>query len=148
MITIGGRRIWRSVCALAALAACAVGGVAIAALAAQQTAPPAPFTAEQANAGRATYQTTCSTCHLADLKGAFEAPPLAGANFMNMWRNRPVSDLFNRIGTSMPISNPGSRSDQHAANLVAFILQSHGATAGTQLLAPPTIVSIGAGATG
>jgi alcohol dehydrogenase (cytochrome c) len=148
MMTIGGRRIWRSVRTLAASAACAVGGVAIAALAAQQSAPPGPFTAEQANAGRATYQAICSTCHLADLKGAFEAPPLAGANFMNTWRNRPVSDLFNRIRTSMPISNPGSLSDQDTANLVAFILQSNGATAGTQLLTPATIVSIGAVATG
>jgi len=125
-----------------------VSAAAVAALAAQQSAPPAPFTAEQANAGRATYQAICSTCHLADLKGAFEAPPLAGANFMNMWRNRPVSDLFNRIRTSMPISNPGSLSDQEAANLVAFILQANGSTAGTQMLTPATIVSIGAIATG
>ena len=107
-----------------------------------------PFTAEQASAGRAIYQSTCSSCHLPDLKGTFEAPPLAGANFMNMWRNRPTSDLFTRIRNSMPISNPGSLSDQDAANLVAFILQANGATAGTQALTPETIVPIGAVATG
>ena len=89
-----------------------------------------PFTAEQAAAGRAIYQSTCSTCHLPDMKGTFEAPPLSGANFMNTWRNRPTSDLFTRIRNTMPISNPGSLSDQDAANLVAFILQANGAIAG------------------
>ena len=100
--------------------------------AAQQPARTGPFTAEQAAAGRAIYQATCSTCHLADMKGTFEAPPLAGANFLNTWRNRPTSDLFTRIRNTMPISNPGSLSDQDAANLVAYILQANGAKAGTQ----------------
>ena len=107
-----------------------------------------PFTAEQAAAGRAIYQSTCSTCHLPDLKGTFEAPPLAGANFLNTWRNRPTSDLFSRIRNSMPITNPGSLSDQDTANLVAFILQANGATAGTQPLTLETIVPIGAVTTG
>jgi PQQ-dependent dehydrogenase (methanol/ethanol family) len=129
-------------------AAITIGAMFIAAVAAQQSMPPAPFTAEQATSGRAMYQTTCASCHQANLQGAFEAPPLAGANFMNTWRNRPVSELFNRIRTSMPISNPGSLSDQDTASLVAFILQANGATAGTQALTPATIVSIGAVATG
>src|ERR1700728_3063966 len=86
--------------------------------AAQQAARTAPFTAQQANAGRTLYESTCSRCHLPDFKGTFEAPPLAGANFMNMWRNRPTSDLFTRIRTSMPISDPGSLTDQEALNLV------------------------------
>jgi alcohol dehydrogenase (cytochrome c) len=119
-------------------------GVSIAIAAAQQPARPGIFTAEQAAAGRATYEATCSACHLPDLKGTFEAPPLAGANFMNMWRNRPASDLFTRIRTSMPISNPGSLSNEEAANLVAFILQANGATAGAQVLTQETITPIGA----
>ena len=105
-------------------------GISIALAAAQQPARTGPFTAEQATAGRAIYQSTCSTCHLPDMKGTFEAPPLSGANFMNTWRNRPTSDLFTRIRNTMPISNPGSLSDQDAANLVAFILQANGAIAG------------------
>jgi alcohol dehydrogenase (cytochrome c) len=116
--------------------------------AAQQPARPGPFTAEQADAGRAIYETTCSRCHLPDFKGTFEAPPLAGANFMNMWRNRPTSDLFSRIRNSMPLSNPGSLSDQDAVGLVAYILQANGAIAGTQALTPETIVPIGAVTTG
>jgi alcohol dehydrogenase (cytochrome c) len=134
----------RRVCTLASCCAIASVGVSIAIAAAQQPARPGIFTAEQAAAGRATYEATCSACHLPDLKGTFEAPPLAGANFMNMWRNRPASDLFTRIRTSMPISNPGSLSNEEAANLVAFILQANGATAGAQVLTQETITPIGA----
>jgi alcohol dehydrogenase (cytochrome c) len=138
----------RKVSRFAICAAIAALGISFAISAAQQPARPGIFTADQANAGRAIYQATCSSCHLPDMKGAFEAPPLAGANFMNTWRNRPTSDLFNRIRTSMPISNPGSLSDQDAVNLVAYILQANGATPGTQALTPQTIVPIGAVATG
>ncbi len=98
----------RRVRAFVICGAVAVIGISIAVTAAQQPARTGPFTAEQAASGRAIYQSTCSTCHLPDMKGTFEAPPLAGANFMNMWRNRPMSDLFSRIKNSMPITNPGS----------------------------------------
>src|SRR5580704_6507853 len=138
----------RNVRRFAICIAAATLGLSIAMFAAQQPARTGPFTADQAAAGRAIYQATCSTCHLPDLKGTFEAPPLAGANFLNTWRNRPASDLFTRIRNSMPITNPGSLSDQDAANLVAFILQANGAVAGAQTLTPATIVPIGAVATG
>src|SRR5271168_3360538 len=105
------------------LAACAAAILALALLgnkfaAAQQQTQTGPFTAAQANAGRTVYDSTCSSCHLPDMKGTFEAPPLAGANFMNTWRSRPTSDLFTRIRTGMPLTNPGSLSDDEALNLV------------------------------
>src|SRR5882762_7943657 len=99
---------------------------------AQQPARIGPFTAEQANAGRAGYLANCASCHLADLKGSNEAPPLAGGNFINMWRNRPASDLFNRIRNTMPITNPGSLGEQEAVNIVAYVLQANGAPPGNQ----------------
>ena len=120
----------------------------VARIAAQQPARASAFTTEQANAGHSIYDTTCAACHLADMKGTFEAPPLAGANFMNMWRNRPASDLIGRIRNSMPLTNPGSLSEQDAVNLTAYILQANGATAGGQPLTAGTIVPIGAVATG
>src|SRR6266851_4350146 len=138
----------RRVRAFVICGAVAVIGISVAVTAAQQSARTGPFTAEQVASGRALYQSTCSTCHLPDMKGTFEAPPLSGANFMNMWRNRPTSDLFSRIRNTMPITNPGSLSDQDAANLVAFILQANGAKAGTQPLTAETLVPIGAVATG
>src|SRR5579862_5193824 len=90
---------------------------------AQRSPAAGPFTAQQADAGRAIYQSTCAPCHLANMKGSFEAPPLAGGNFLNTWRSRTTAELFTRIRKTMPVNNPGSLSDDDAANLVAFILQ-------------------------
>ena len=123
-------------------------GVAIAVSAAQQAVRTGPFTAEQADNGRSLYQTTCVACHLANMKGTFEALPLAGGNFMNTWRNRTTRDLVTKIRTTMPLSSPGSLSDQDAVNLAAFILQANGATPGSQALTAETLVPIGAVATG
>jgi alcohol dehydrogenase (cytochrome c) len=123
-------------------------GVSIVLAAAQQPARSGPFTAQQASDGRVLYQSTCVACHLASMKGSFEALPLAGPNFMNTWRNRSTRDLVTKIRTSMPLSNPGSLSDQEAANLAAFILQANGATPGTQALTAEVMVPIGAVATG
>ena len=130
------------------LACGAISAFWISTVAAQQPAKTAPFTAEQATSGRATYQSICAGCHLPDLKGSNEATPLAGRNFINAWRDRTTADLFTKIQTSMPASNPGSLSEQESVTLVAYILQVNGAVAGTQELTPTTAVSIGSIATG
>ena len=110
---------------------------------AQQPAGSGPYTSEQATAGRATYQIKCATCHLPDMKGSNEASPLSGVNFANAWRGRTAADLFTRIRTTMPLTDPGSLGDEEAVDLVAYILQANGAAPGSQLLTPTTMVSIG-----
>ncbi len=95
-----------------------------------QNAGNAVYTAEQATIGQTTYQTVCAKCHQADLRGAFEAPPLAGARFMNCLARTHDDELYNKIATSMPQDNPRSLSDQAVESLVAFILRSNGAPAG------------------
>jgi alcohol dehydrogenase (cytochrome c) len=82
------------------------------------------------------------------MRGSNEASPLAGSNFLNTWRNRAVSELFNKIKDTMPVSNPGSLGEQDALNLTAFILQTNGAPAGTQALTPAAAVLIGSVALG
>ena len=111
---------------------------------AQQPARTAPYTAEQANAGRATYQVKCASCHLPDLKGSNEAPPLTGINFTNMWGGRPASDLINRIRNTMPMTDPGSLGDEEAVDIVAYLLQANGAAAGTEPLTPASTAPVGA----
>ena len=136
---------------LAASAALAVFGIAIVSgqqavqQPGQQPAPGriGPYTSEQATAGRAAYQTKCATCHLPDLKGSNEAPPLAGGNFANTWADRKVSDLYDRIRNTMPISNPGSLGEQEAVSIVAYVLQMNGAAAGPQALTSATAAPIG-----
>jgi alcohol dehydrogenase (cytochrome c) len=115
-------------------------------LAGQQT-PPAVYSAAQADAGRAVYQTSCASCHMADLAGRNEAPQLAGNNFMNTWRSRSTRDLFEFIQSTMPPTGETLSGDQYLA-VTAFILQANGAPAGTQPLTPTTAMPIGTVASG
>ena len=116
--------------------------------AARQAGPARAFSSAQVNAGRAAYQQKCASCHLPDLRGGVEAPPLAGNTFLNAWRKRTTSDLFAVIRKTMPANNPGSLGNQETFNLIAFILQSNGALAGADDLTADAAVTIGDVATG
>jgi alcohol dehydrogenase (cytochrome c) len=104
--------------------------------------PTGVFTAAQATAGRAAYQASCAGCHMADLAGRNEAPPLAGGTFMNTWRTRTTRDLFEYMRATMPPNVPSLADDQYLA-ITSFILASNGAAPGTQPLTPTTAVAIG-----
>src|ERR1035438_9467202 len=108
----------------------------------------AQFTAEQAAAGGRIYQTSCSSCHAADLGGRNEAPQLAGSNFMSVWGFRTAGELVTYIQTAMPPATPGGLGEAVYGNLGAYILQSNGAAAGTQSLTAGSTVVIRAVATG
>src|SRR6185312_14721012 len=112
------------------------------ALVAGQPPPSAVYSADQAAAGRAAYQANCASCHMPDLAGRSEAPPLAGANFMNSWRSRTTRDLFEFIQSTMPPDGSNLTADQYLA-IAAFILESNGAPAGAQPLTPTTAAAIG-----
>ncbi len=108
----------------------------------------AQFTAEQATAGGRIYQTSCSSCHAADLGGRNEAPQLAGSNFLSVWGFRTAGELLTYIQTSMPPTTPGGLGAAAYGNLGAYILQSNGAAAGTQPLTAGSTVVIRSVATG
>ena len=110
-------------------------------LAAQQTA----FTSEQAAAGRTAYQTNCAACHQRDLRGANEAKPLAGADFMSNWRNRTAGDLVTYLSVAMPPPpmRPGSLGMETYIEVAAFLLEANGGTAGSTPLAADSTVAIG-----
>jgi alcohol dehydrogenase (cytochrome c) len=124
-----------------------LGVCALALVTAQQPSGPPIFTAEQAAAGRAAYEASCASCHVSDLGGRNEAPQLAGADFMNVWRTQGVDALFGFIRSTMP---PGGArlSDEQYLAIVAYILQQNGAAAGAQALAASTGVPIGTVASG
>jgi alcohol dehydrogenase (cytochrome c) len=102
----------------------AAGVLAIATVYAGEQAPPFTYTAEQAAAGRNVYMTSCAGCHLPDLGGRNEASPLAGSNFMNVWRNKSPRELHDYISTTMPPGQKLSADAYHA--VTAFILQTNG----------------------
>jgi len=106
---------------------------AVAALQAQTT--------QQAETGRALFQTRCSSCHATDLGGG-EGPQLAGANFIAGWGTRTARELIATIRTTMPPGNPGSLDDAAAINLAVFILAANGAASGNQALTAASTFTI------
>ena len=115
-------------------------------IAAQPASPPV-FTPAQAAAGRTAYDANCANCHMPDLAGRNEAPPLAGGTFLNAWRNRSTKDLFDLITATMPPSAPSLSADEYLA-IASYILQRNGAAAGAAPLTSSTAVAIGSIATG
>src|SRR5688572_17161973 len=85
-------------------ARCVRAGLAAAALALASTAhaQAGPFTEVQAAAGRASYLANCAGCHLPDLRGANEARPLVGPDFMRTWSGRTTQELVAFLGVTMP----------------------------------------------
>ena len=102
----------------------------------------AVYTVEQAEAGRAAYVRECAVCHQANLRGSFEAPPLAGASFLQFWGDLTPRDLFDRMRLSMPPDRPGALGDAAYVDIVAYLLQANGAVAGETPLDASTAVAI------
>jgi len=94
-----------------------------------------PFTADQSGAGRGLYAAHCAACHGPDLKGAGEAPPLAGISFMAAWGNRSVDELYNLAKASMPYGNGNSLDADTYRKIVAYVLLANGAKPGGAALA-------------
>ncbi|HXD74470.1 MAG TPA: PQQ-binding-like beta-propeller repeat protein [Vicinamibacterales bacterium] len=110
-------------------------------------APQGSYTAAQAAQGRAVYQRECAGCHLPDLKGAGDAAPLAGADFIASWGRRSPRELMSFMQLTMPPTRPGALSTEEYQSVAAFILQQNGAAAGNQPFAPSD-VAIGTIASG
>jgi len=108
-------------------------GVLMAAMAASgafaQT--PGPFTAAQATAGHAAFLENCASCHGKTMAGGGEAPPLVGSAFLNSWSKRGADELYGVVKASMPMGNANSLAPETYQQILAFIFQANGATAGT-----------------
>ena len=117
MLRVGHRRLFGAAGLLAATALM------------QGQAPAASYTASQAQAGEVAYLDVCSSCHMSNLAGAFEAPELAGPSFLGMWGGRPANELFDYVKVAMP---PAGRkpTDESLTSIVAYILQQNGMDAG------------------
>jgi len=100
------------------------------------------FTQEQADAGRAAYAKNCASCHLADLSGNVEIPPLAGETFLDTWKTKTTKDLRDYMSAAMPYGGPSLDADSYTV-ITAFILSANGAVAGQQKLEASTAVVMG-----
>ena len=94
----------------------------------------AAYTAEQAEAGAVVYRTACAGCHLLDMRGSAEAPELAGPSFRGGWGSQPIGVLLDYTRRSMPVSDPGSLSEEEYAAVTAYIIQENGVESGAARL--------------
>ena len=122
-----------------AIAACGAAILLAQILFAQQRAA-GPYTQDQAVAGRVIYQTSCASCHSADLSGK-EGPQLAGSNFLAQWGDKTAAELINFMQSTMPPGGGNLPGDAYL-NLAAFILDANNARPGNQALVATSSVMI------
>lgn len=106
----------------------AVFAVLVAACAGRGDPPPSPapvgvYRAEQAARGRETFRGTCAACHA--------VAEFRGTDFAWRWRRQTAWDLYDRIATTMPLTDPGGLPAQTYADVVAYILSLNDYPAGT-----------------
>ena len=93
------------------------------------------YTAAQAKRGDTVYGASCAGCHAPDLSGGGQAASLAGKEFNSAWNGVPLSDLFERIRTTMPADAPGTLKPAEVADVIAFLLSKADLPAGQAELA-------------
>ncbi len=98
--------------------------------AAPKTTKDGIFSADQAKRGKADYSQNCSACHLDDLSGSGQAPPLAGDAFTDGWDGHSVGELLDAVHNTMPLDKPGSLSADDSLDIVTYILQANNFPAG------------------
>ena len=135
-----GKRAKGVICTAIALAA--IVGAAVASGQTADGQPSAVFTPAQAAAGKTIFTSSCASCHLANLTGNDDAPALAGAAFRDVWKTRSTKQLLDYMSGAMPPGGSTLKADDYA-EIVAYILERNGATAGEQPLTPATAVPIG-----
>ena len=95
------------------------------------------FSQEQAAEGAAQYESSCSACHSADLRGSSTSPSLVGGGFLFFWQDKPLSELFTMIQTLMPTDAPNSLSIRTYLNILSYILEANEFPAGESDLLDP-----------
>lgn len=103
------------------------------------------YTEAQAANGKRIYDQNCSACHLMNLRGSAHGPELAGPNFMAAWGTRTIADLFAYNSTRMPPGSSDSLSESTHVDIIAYVLQANGRSAGTKELRSDSALVIAPG---
>lgn len=111
-----------------------VAGACIASVAAasgqapQKTTNDGVYTAAQADRGKKTFSTSCTSCHDTDR--------FSGATFAEAWVGKPMKEIWDVASGTMPEDNPGSLKQQEYADILAYFLSLNAYPAGDTELAP------------
>jgi len=118
-------------------------------LASAQISP--TYSADQAKAGKEAYDRQCKSCHGVTLDDGEFGPVLRGGEFLARWSGKTVADLFNYTSETMPVTQPGSLSEEEYLGILAYILSANGIYEGDPLTVaaqasmalPTTTASVG-----
>jgi hypothetical protein len=97
---------------------------------AQTTVLDGVYTKAQAARGARTYGNICAHCHEG---GEPDALPLFGADFVERWREAPLSFLHGFFSKNMPGDEPGTLKPEVYLDTLAFLLQENGFPTGKEL---------------
>ena len=98
---------------------------ALVSLSAQAGGGAAAADGDQQARGKAVYNDKCASCHMENLKGSTETPPLTGDMFWMNWETYSANNLVEQIRTTMPEDNPGSLMREQYIDIVAYILKTN-----------------------
>jgi len=97
------------------------------------------FSQAQADRGAGYYDAECSHCHEG---GEPAAAPPRGDDFVDHWREAPLTYLFTHISTNMPGDKPGSLPKDAYVDLVAYLLSENHYPAGEADLTADRLAAI------
>lgn len=89
------------------------------------------YTDSQATRAESTYSQSCAKCHGSALEGAQDGGPLVGADFLANWDGMTLSDLHDKIRSTMPPDTPNTIPPSQVADLVALVLARNHFPSGT-----------------
>jgi len=72
------------------------------------------YTAAQAESGKEIYQQFCAACHV----------PAFYKDKLKVWKNQPLSSLYDSVVASMPGDNPGGLLLQEYTDVLAYIFST------------------------
>ena len=88
------------------------------------------YTEEQAKRGETIYVDHCLRCHGPKLLGGNEVGALTGPVFNGNWNGVPLSQMLDRVRSTMPLDKPMTLSRQQVADVLTFIFSVNKVPAG------------------
>lgn len=116
------RRFVRAVALVACVSAAPLAAQESTAATPARTSADSTFTEAQAERGGRVFVRSCVECH--------ERVAMASSDFRLAWSGLSTFDLFKRISTTMPDSDPGGLPRGDYTDVVAYILKLNGVPAG------------------
>jgi cytochrome c5 len=90
------------------------------------------YTTAQSERGAKLAVESCDVCHAPKFTGTDLGPPVHAAEFQASWAGKPLSELFDRIFTTMPAHDPSTLGLTQTADLVAYLLDVNGYPRGAE----------------